>query len=68
MTGLAEFVRQEAPADLAGQVGAMLSFLSESLSRKAGSPQDPLSDDALDGLALICRHLSLLCREAAERD
>lgn len=65
MTGLADFIRREEPADLMGQAAAILDFLNESLSRQAGASQDPLSDEALDGLALICLHLSLLCREAA---
>jgi hypothetical protein len=59
------FYREEGATDIFWQVSSMLDFISESLSGLG--PNIGLSDEALEGLATICHHLSLICLEAAKK-
>lgn len=61
------FYTRESPVDIACQVASILDFLSEVLGNTASGSNEGLSSQGTDGLASICMHLSLICREAAER-
>ena len=55
----------QAQLDIITEVGSILDFLGEALSA-ISARRTELSTDGAEGLASICVHLSLLCREAAE--
>ena len=65
MSKLAESLNLENPADALTYLRAPLEFLHEALSRlAAGANQEDLSPQALEGLAIICHLLALICTEA----
>jgi len=65
MSELAEALNLSNPVDALTYLRGPLQFLNEALSRLAVGPnQEDLSPQALEGLAIICNLLALVCAEA----
>ena len=65
MSAAALEVPGQTQLDIITEIGSILDFLGEALSAISAGRTE-LSTDGAEGLASICIHLSLLCREAAE--